>query len=357
MENETTPIKNSGPYYQLPVQAPQPREYITAMPQVQQLSIPGPYLHGYVMGSSPPVGPPKVFDITQVVPQAAPNYGTSSQVYSNTSSPRQNCGSKSAAPVVMLVMYIVGMVTFVTHPVSIALSLHLVKTGRIQKRRSEVLWFSFIELGVWLLCACMSWLYTTDYSYVWYVPYSTQVDYYYWGYIFIIIWFVFSLGFGIPRVIFSWNAAEREEGQGYHEYVSSGSYNGLRISCLITYLVGFIFFIPHVVSIGMSLVMLKKGLIVKKRSAVLACAVIELMGWMSAASLSWLYFDDCWFDYYYYDLECATVYIGWIFIVIWGTLAIAFGIPRVVFTWSGQRVSEFSLAPNGQKYSGLDSVN
>jgi len=356
MNTEEDP-RPSAPYYLLPNANASPAPYLAqAHPPPP---FPLPHLHGYVMGTEPPKGPLRVFDISTIEnPQKLPFLDQIDGYDRNR--------KRRGFSVAILVTYIVGMITFVPHIVSIALSLHLVKTGQIQKRRSEVLWFSFIELSMWLICACLSWGYSV---YGWNDQYGyEQRDVFYWGWILIVAWFFFGLAFGIPRVVFCWNSNPQSEaqflsqkGRASPEQISPRRFRNLKLACFVTFVMGFVFLIPELVSIGFSLYMLKKGLIAtKKQAAVLACSVLELVGWFIAATMSWLfvtycsnpqsiegsyYYNGIWnsesdsaYDYWYDNyLQCQpSLYIGWIFIAVWGLFAISFGTARVIMTSKSQ---------------------
>jgi len=109
--------------------------------------------------------------------------------------------------VAMLITYALSLWVFVTQPASIAISLHMVRTGRIVKRRSEVLAFSILELIGWVFVPAFSWY--SDYhcnSYYYGYPYyytSYSCTYEYWGWIAFVVWAAFTLAFGIPRVVFT----------------------------------------------------------------------------------------------------------------------------------------------------------
>jgi len=111
----------------------------------------------------------------------------------------------------------------------------------------------------------------------------------------------------------------------------SGAYSK---AALILFLVGFFTYVCYIASIAISLHMVNKGYIVKRKAAVLAFSILELFGWVFVASFVWFYQDTCFaYSPYYGYYDCYTIWWGWISLVVWGTFALCFGIPRVIFTW------------------------
>jgi len=119
----------------------------------------------------------------------------------------KNCKKAKKHAVTVLVTFLVGFFTYACYIASIAVSLHMVRKGYIVKRQAAVIAFSILEMIAWAFVA----------SFVWYSDYqcSPYYDYYgnyiwncytmWWGWISIVVWGVFALCFGIPRVIFSWH--------------------------------------------------------------------------------------------------------------------------------------------------------
>ena len=105
--------------------------------------------------------------------------------------------------VVALVCYIIGMFTFVIHVPSIAISLHMVRVGHIVKKKDEVLAFGILELIAWVFVCAFGWYY----QYLVCYDYDTYGNYYpyycltWLGWIAIVVWWVFGIAFGIPRVV------------------------------------------------------------------------------------------------------------------------------------------------------------
>jgi len=116
---------------------------------------------------------------------------------------------------------------------------------------------------------------------------------------------------------------------------------GLAIAALVTFLVGYFTYVCYLASVIISLHMVRKGYIVKKRSHVIAFAILELIAWAFVASFSWYYEIDCYSTNGYYsggyeyygNMYCYTMWWGWISLIVWGVFALAFGIPRVIFTY------------------------
>jgi len=128
---------------------------------------------------------------------------------------------KSALVVGSLVLFIVGLITYLPYIVSLVLSFKIVRRNYVKgAQKAIVLTCAILELLAWLLCASMSWLYSLDcsnsYSTVSYDnathSYYNDTEYYcygeYWGWIFIVVWFAFGLMFGIVRVVLQWQYAE-----------------------------------------------------------------------------------------------------------------------------------------------------
>jgi len=110
---------------------------------------------------------------------------------------------------------------------------------------------------------------------------------------------------------------------------SSGG-DGLYVGALVTFIVGLFTFVPHLVSLILTFVMVNKGYLHGgRKAAVMVMAVLELIVWLFCASFSWYFTNDC--DDDYYDNYCYSMYWGWIAIVIWWVVALSCGIPRVVF--------------------------
>jgi len=117
--------------------------------------------------------------------------------------------------------------------------------------------------------------------------------------------------------------------------------NGLAVAMLVTFLVGYFTFVTYLASIIISLHMVRREYIVKRKAAVIAFSILELIAWAFVVSFSWYYEEYCYsYPYYnynynssYYYTQCYTMWWGWISFVVWGGFALAFGIPRVIFSW------------------------
>jgi len=118
------------------------------------------------------------------------------------------------------------------------------------------------------------------------------------------------------------------------------------VACLVLYIVGMVTFLPHVASVALSLHMVRYGYINKKKAIVIAFSILELIAYAFVLSFSWYFNSDC-YSYYvytgynynngystgYYSYYCSTMWWGWISLVVWFPFGIAFGIPRVLYTW------------------------
>lgn len=107
--------------------------------------------------------------------------------------------------------------------------------------------------------------------------------------------------------------------------------NMLAVAALVTFFIGFFTFIVYLVSVIISLHMVRMKHIVKRRGEVIAFSVLELVAWAFVVTFSWYYDVDC--SYHSYRYTCYTIWYGWISLVIWGVFLLAFGIPRIIFTW------------------------
>jgi len=212
-------VQQAQPYAYPP---PQPQMRTPQQPQTVYVQQPAPAPVNYVYlapGQAPPPGaqvvfmaqPPTVMQSYQPAP-AAPNV-----VYMNHPV-RANKGSHYglciAAMVLFIVTYSAGI--YPCGIISIAMSLHLVNVKVIpDKRRAAVIAFSVLELVGWVFVPAFSW-YTTceevesDEEY-WdgtaYRYRTVWVEVCFWsGWIAIVVWWVFGIAFGIPRVIYTFRA-------------------------------------------------------------------------------------------------------------------------------------------------------
>jgi len=110
------------------------------------------------------------------------------------------------------------------------------------------------------------------------------------------------------------------------------------LRCLILHLLSFVLVIPQIISIGISLYMVKKSFVIKRKGEVTALSVIELIAFAFLCSFIWYYQVDCADDFFRDELICKKEWKGWIGIVVWGTFAIGFGIPRVLICWNYERI-------------------
>jgi len=114
--------------------------------------------------------------------------------------------------------------------------------------------------------------------------------------------------------------------------------NGLMIAAVITYFVSYWLFITQIASIAISLHMVRKGYIVKHKATVFTLSMLELIGWIFVPAFAWYTEEVCSYTYdsayYTYTYTyCVYYWLGWIAFIIWGVFTLAFGIPRIVFTW------------------------
>jgi len=119
----------------------------------------------------------------------------------------------------------------------------------------------------------------------------------------------------------------------------------LAVSCLVLYIVSWFCIITSVASVALSLHMVKKRYVVRMKSEVIAFSILELIAFAFIISFSWYGEEECY--YYYYYTSCYYNWWGWISFVVWGAFNLAFGIPRVVFSW---RYEKSSLLGPQQQY-------
>jgi len=103
--------------------------------------------------------------------------------------------------VAALVTYIVGMFTFLPYLASLIISFHMVRKGFIRQKRDAVLAFSVLELVGWLFVCSFCWYYTEEWTYSYGYWYLEEI---WWGWISLVVWWVFGLAFGIPRIMYIW---------------------------------------------------------------------------------------------------------------------------------------------------------
>jgi len=107
---------------------------------------------------------------------------------------------------------------------------------------------------------------------------------------------------------------------------------------VITFILGLVLFLPYIVSPIVSLHMVRKGYMVKHRGMITAFSIIEIISYVFVLSFSWFFTEhqECnYYYYYYYPTRYCYTYVdywGWISIVVWFAVAMAFGIPRLTFT-------------------------
>jgi len=169
-------------------------------------------------GQAPPPGaqvvymaqPPAVMQPYQPTP-VAPNV-----VYLNNNNVKPRGSHYSicvAAMTLFIVTYAAGV--YPCGIISIAFSLHAANVRAIiDKHRGAVIACSILELLSWCFMGAFSWYFTCYYTYQ-SVPiynYYGEITGYenedalycqWWGWIAIIVWYVFGMAFGIPRVVFT----------------------------------------------------------------------------------------------------------------------------------------------------------
>jgi len=119
-----------------------------------------------------------------------------------------------------------------------------------------------------------------------------------------------------------------------------GSYNGQATAALILYILStFGFWVCSLPSIIISLNMVSKRVIpYRNRAAVIACSIFELIGFVFLPLFVWYGNEDCetfWTGYSYYT-NCYFIWWGWIALIVWWVFTIAFGIPRIVYTFNAR---------------------
>eukprot|EP01112_Ceratiomyxa_fruticulosa_P002675 TRINITY_DN1282_c1_g1_i1.p1 TRINITY_DN1282_c1_g1~~TRINITY_DN1282_c1_g1_i1.p1 ORF type:complete len:290 (+),score=52.82 TRINITY_DN1282_c1_g1_i1:546-1415(+) len=125
---------------------------------------------------------------------------------------------------------------------------------------------------------------------------------------------------------------------------AKGPYQGLAIAAYILFIISACFFyILDLPSMIMTFVLIHKRIIHSKhRKAALACTIIELIGWVFMPCIIWYTDTYCYtysYDGYYYsytDYICVARWWGWIGLVVWYVTLLAFGIPRIVFTYTSR---------------------
>jgi len=195
---------------QPPQFAPQPQQY--ALPPGQ----PQPTYYYLPPGQAPPAGGP-VYYATQQAPQTVYRpYEANPQnnvVYVQGGSPQVR-GSHSGLAVAAMVLFIIAFSAGIwpCHLISIAMSLHMVNVKVIPERhRPAVIAFSVLELIAWIFLPAFVWYFTCQIEYV---PYYFDDRYYedsyevcnWIGWPALVVWYVFGLAFGIPRVVYTFMA-------------------------------------------------------------------------------------------------------------------------------------------------------
>jgi len=200
----------------------QPPQYLAQGPPQPQLQPQGQAQPTYVYlapGQAPPPGAP-VYYVSQP-PQALyrpyePN-PQANVVYVNPggypSQINQPKGSHSGLAIASMVLFIVAFSAGVwpCHLISIAMSLHLVNVKVIPERhRAAVIAFSVLEIFSWVCVPAVIWICTYTPETECYGFDNTDCFTYdycnWWGWIGIVVWYVFGLSFGIPRVVYTFKA-------------------------------------------------------------------------------------------------------------------------------------------------------
>eukprot|EP01113_Clastostelium_recurvatum_P016654 TRINITY_DN195_c0_g1_i1.p1 TRINITY_DN195_c0_g1~~TRINITY_DN195_c0_g1_i1.p1 ORF type:complete len:268 (+),score=50.80 TRINITY_DN195_c0_g1_i1:93-806(+) len=142
------------------------------------------------------------------------------QTYAVYNTVKPVAGPYFSSAIVALVLYLVGMLFFTPLLIpSVAISFHLARKRVIApKRIASVVAFGILEYIAWLFVACFAWFYTEEpytYSYcsAYYYTggcsqwsYDTEYQVMWWGWISFVVLYAFALAFGIPRIVFTYQA-------------------------------------------------------------------------------------------------------------------------------------------------------
>jgi len=129
--------------------------------------------------------------------------------------------------------------------------------------------------------------------------------------------------------------------------MSYGHARSLYIGALVCHILGFFFFLPHLISVSLSLDMVRRKYLVVRKTPIIIFSIIELITWVMVPAVGWYfqietYCYSGYYSYYYNDCFLVVNYTGWIAIVVWFVACLAFGIPRTIMTSQIDGV-----APNG----------
>jgi len=116
--------------------------------------------------------------------------------------------------------------------------------------------------------------------------------------------------------------------------VQVGPWNGTATASMILFILSACgIWLCSLPSIILSLQLVSKKVIPERhRAGVIACSIIELIGFFFVPSISWYGQTIC--DGWSYDRTyCYYFWLGWIGIVIWWVFTIACGIPRTIYTF------------------------
>jgi len=100
-----------------------------------------------------------------------------------------------------LVLYLVGLGTYVTHLASVIVSLHMVRKGYIEEKSSTVIGCSVVEIIAWCFVASFIWYSGRYCDIITESPDTCHIIW--WGWFSLIVWYPIVLGCGIPRLIFT----------------------------------------------------------------------------------------------------------------------------------------------------------
>eukprot|EP01112_Ceratiomyxa_fruticulosa_P013248 TRINITY_DN3710_c0_g2_i1.p1 TRINITY_DN3710_c0_g2~~TRINITY_DN3710_c0_g2_i1.p1 ORF type:complete len:268 (-),score=55.21 TRINITY_DN3710_c0_g2_i1:99-902(-) len=138
-----------------------------------------------------------------------------------------------------------------------------------------------------------------------------------------------------PQLVYALPGRNQVQGPGY----------GLAISSFILFIISlFGFWVTTLPSVIFSLMLCSKKIIpASRRPAVIACSVFELIGWAFVPAFVWYgTWEDVDWSSNNYDDEYSSypysyyMWWGWISLIVYYVFMLAFGIPRIVFTYSAR---------------------
>jgi len=238
----------------------------------------------------------------------------------------------------------------IPHAVSIAISLYMVKRNLVFEKKAVVISLSAVELLLFTIYFLqLTSVILTSFTPIlkFYCFLQKLLPLVIWNHL-SYIWMGSATIFGSLRLALCW----RYKTQVLEEellvcYTGNPKAHVWALRCLILHLLSFVLVIPHIVSIGISLHMVKKSFVIKRKGEVIALCVMELMAFAFLCSFGWVSELQCENSPTDPNYVCKSVWEGWIVIIFWGLFAIVFGIPRVVICWNYERIPVApDFAPN-----------